>query len=393
MPRIRRLTAYAARIRFRGEVRHASHSRRSTRSILVACELDTGEVGWGEGLPRDYVTGETIDTAWQHLTETDFRGQVGEEFADLPDALAVTERLSFARPAGKRDCFGNSVRCAVELAMLDAAGKATGTSLRDLPTLKPEWSAIAERTDRVRYSAVVTCMKPRPEKLWSRAMWWWGFRDAKVKVGCKNQDEKQTLRNVRKAVGRKFDLRVDANESWNPAEFATHLEPCRTWGISSIEQPIPHAAADQLPTLQRQSDIPLMLDESLCSLDDAQWAIDGQAAKLFNIRLSKCGGIGPSLDIAAAADAAGLGYQLGCQVGETGILSAAGRHFATSVKNVRHREGSFGFWLVADRVTRPWVTFGHRGLARSLTGPGLGVTIDRGVVESVSERTHAIDFG
>src|SRR5207248_4138084 len=61
---------------------------------------------------------------------------------------------------------------------------------------------------------------------------------------------------------------------------------------------------------------------------------------LFNVRLSKCGGFIPSLRLAQLARQHGLGYQLGCQVGETALLSAAGRHFATSVAGIRYLEGS-----------------------------------------------------
>ena len=61
--RIQELVAYHVRIPLRSKVKHASHTRTDTDSILVCCRLDDGSEGWGEGLPREYVTGETIDTA------------------------------------------------------------------------------------------------------------------------------------------------------------------------------------------------------------------------------------------------------------------------------------------------------------------------------------------
>jgi muconate cycloisomerase len=83
-----------------------------------------------------------------------------------------------------------------------------------------------------------------------------------------------------------------------------------------------------------------------------------------------------SIKLAVLAHAAGLGYQLGCQVGETGILSAAGRHFASSVANIRYLEGSYERYLVKERLTQEDLTFGRGGIAPALTGPGLGVEID-----------------
>ena len=128
-----------------------------------------------------------------------------------------------------------------------------------------------------------------------------------------------------------------------------------------------------------------MHDESLCSLEDARQAIEYGTCDLFNIRLSKCGGLLPSLQIAAAANQAGLGYQLGCQVGETGILSAAGRHFATSVGDIRYLEGSYDRFLVKERLTNEDMTFGRGGYAPALTGPGLGVTVDERRLRDVTQ--------
>ncbi len=59
--RLTRLSAYHVRIPLKHKVRHASHVREETDSLIVRCELDNGMVGWGEGLPRPYVTGESID--------------------------------------------------------------------------------------------------------------------------------------------------------------------------------------------------------------------------------------------------------------------------------------------------------------------------------------------
>jgi muconate cycloisomerase len=128
-----------------------------------------------------------------------------------------------------------------------------------------------------------------------------------------------------------------------------------------------------------------MLDESLCSLVDARQAIEAGTCDLFNLRLSKCGGFLTSLLLAAAAHRAGLGCQLGCQVGETGILSAAGRHFATSVGELRYLEGSFDRFLVRETLTREDLTFGRGGYAPALAGPGLGVTIDRAALQRVTQ--------
>jgi L-Ala-D/L-Glu epimerase len=133
-----------------------------------------------------------------------------------------------------------------------------------------------------------------------------------------------------------------------------------------------HSLADIRAKIQT----PIMLDESLCSQNDALVAIKQKLCDSFNLRLSKCGGFIPSLRLMQLAAEHGLFCQLGCQVGESGILSAAGRHFATSVKALRYLEGSFDRRLVKETFTEEDLTFGYSGKAAMLVGSGLGVRID-----------------
>jgi muconate cycloisomerase len=209
-----------------------------------------------------------------------------------------------------------------------------------------------------------------------------------VKVGVAGEDDRASVGRIRRILGRRFDLRIDANEAWRCRDLEARLAPLLPLGISSLEQPVPHAEVDGLAPLRGRLGVPLMLDESLCSLSDAERAVEQGTCDLFNIRLSKCGGFVPSLRIAAIAQRAGLGYQLGCQVGETGILSAAGRHFATSVAGIRYLEGSFDRFLVAERLTVDDLTFRRGGWAPALRGPGLGIQIDPAALERVTVATE-----
>jgi muconate cycloisomerase len=149
---------------------------------------------------------------------------------------------------------------------------------------------------------------------------------------------------------------------------------------------VPHAEIDALAELRRQVVVPIMLDESLTSAVDARRAIDGRLCDLFNIRLSKCGGFLASLRLAAMARAAGLGCQLGCHPGETGILSAAGRHWATSVADIRYLEGSYDRHLFHRLLTNEDLTFGYGGRAAAIRRPGLGVTVNPEVLKEVTLR-------
>ena len=394
--RITRLTAYHVRIPLKHKVRHASHVREETDSLVVRCELDNGAIGWGEGLPRPYVTGETIDDVWSLLADSHLTRSLSDPFDNLAQAISLTERIKFnvanhESAFVERGCFGNSARCAVELSLLDAAARSEGVPLSRVTDLLPETFAIREPQSQVRYSAAITAMSPWATTVRAWKIRLYGFHQCKVKVGVADVNDADLLRRIRGILPvNRVDFRIDANEAWTCSNLEGHLAPLLPFGITSLEQPVPHNEVSGLSKLRGRIGVPLMLDESLCGLTDAHRAIESGTCDLFNIRLSKCGGLIPSLRLAAIAHQAGLGYQLGCQVGETGILSAAGRHFASSVANIRYLEGSYDRHLVRERLTVQDLTFGRRGQAPALTAPGLGVDVDEAALKRVTVREQQI---
>jgi L-Ala-D/L-Glu epimerase len=374
------LDAYAVRIPLRRPVKHASFSRTTTDNLLIRCKLSDGSVGWGEGVPREYVTGETIDASLALLKSHKWGF---DECGTFADAVQMIEAFALpAVPGDDRQCAGNATRCAVELALLDAYGRAFGEPLMNVTKLlAPE---LYEPRDLVRYSGIVLSSKGWKARLATLAQRLYGLRQLKVKVGVVGVNDLKRLRRIRRVAGAGIDLRIDANEAWMAAECVERIEELEIADISSVEQPVRHEEVALLKRIRGQIRVPIMLDESLCSMVDAKRARAGDWCDLFNLRLSKCGGFIPSLRLAQFAHANNMGYQLGCQVGETGILSAAGRHFATSVKGIRYLEGSYDRRLVHDWLTTEDITFGRGGLAPMLPGSGLGVTIEPASVALVA---------
>ena len=74
----------------------------------------------------------------------------------------------------------------------------------------------------------------------------------------------------------------------------------------------------------------------------------------------------------ALARRSGLGVQLGCHPGETGILSAAGRQVASHVRGIRYLEGSYDRHVLAGNLIAEDVTFRYGGRARPLGRAGSG---------------------
>ena len=384
--RIRSLTAIRAAIPLKRTIKHALKTRTGNDTLLVRCELSDGAVGWGEGLSRGYVTGDTPDAAWAALSNTLDEGCPIGAFHRVVEAARAAESWHIAGNAeDPRRCFANPARCAVELSILTAAGMATGEPLMMACCTHEEESKLRSE---VRYGVVGT-PGSRRKLAWSglRARVY-GFPDVKFKVGLDGVDDAVCLRALRLGLGRKVDLRLDANESWPVGEVEHHVEPLRRFGISSIEQPCPHDEVRSLATVRRNLGLPVMLDESLCSMVDAEAAVAAETCDLFNLRISKCGGIMPTLRILNFAREQGLGCQLGCMVGETGILSAAGRAMACTNPDLIHLEGSYDRHLVVEPLTREDLTFGRGGRAPILPGPGLGVTVDEDAVKRVTRESR-----
>ena len=392
--RIAELIAYHVQIPLKTKIRHASYTRRMTDSVVVRCVLSDGTEGWGEGLPREYVTGETIDAAFGLLRATPLAQQLGAAVATPASAIEVCENFELTRPKpDDRNCFGNSIRCAIELSILDAVCRATSVPLSEITSKYGPAAGIRQTRNAVQYSAVITSSSPMKQRIKSFLIRLHGFHQTKVKVGVAGVDDEVSLRRVRRHIGPKMNLRIDANEASTCDNLESNFAPLAQFNITSIEQPVHHDQVNGLAALRPNLSAPIMLDESLCSLEDGQRAIEDRTCDLFNIRISKCGGLLSSLRLAATAHQAGLGYQLGCQVGETGILSAAGRHFASSVGGIRYLEGSYDSFLVKERLTHENLTFGRRGLAPALTGPGLGVTIDEAALKRVTVAEEHFPIG
>lgn len=373
------------RIPLKRPIKHASHTRDFTDSLLAMCRLPDGTTGWGEGLPRDYVTGETVEGALELVRGSNISGQLrGNSWRE---AVESAEALRLSPVAGdNRGIGGNAARCAVELAWLDACGKKFG---QGLDTIVP---AVAEEihapTPVVRYSVVITSAKGRKLKWLARLYGCAGFRQVKVKVGIEGQDDLERLTEVRRIMGATMGVRIDANEAWTPEQAITELNRLKRVGLEWVEQPCPVESDGALRQVRQATGVAVMLDESLCGMVDAEAAIAGGWCDLFNLRLSKCGGFIPSLRLAQKAHRSGIRCQLGCQVGETGVLTAAGRRFAQSVAGLAAVEGSYDRHLVKERLTTRDLTFGLGGKAPALTTPGLGVELDPAAVARVTVKTE-----
>jgi len=375
-------------------IRHASHERTTSDSLIVRATLDDGQVGYGEGVPRSYVTGETIESTFHSLSQLDFARHLGRP-ASYIEVVRRLEALQLPETeADLRGMAGNAARCALELALLDAYGRRFGASMgQAVRAVEVDGLQLTEAPQRVRYSGAITAESTYREWVSAWKMRLYGFAQVKIKVGVEGQNDPARLAGLRQILGSRNDLRLDANEAWAPSDLVGLVRPLLPFHPSALEQPVAHADVDILAELRPQLGVPVMLDESLCGYPDAARAIERGTADVLNVRLSKCGGLIPSLRIMGLAQRHGLGLQLGCHPGETGLLSAAGRQLAAHVRGLRYVEGSYDRHVLAANLTVEDITFGYGGWASPLSGPGLGVTVNPKALERMTVARKEIPYG
>jgi len=366
---------------------HSLKTRKASNSVIVRLETDEGVVGYGEGAPRPYVTGETVESMTRSVSDTFWSALKGVELpvGDAPDLLAqVDALLPDALPTSDESQAGvlahHCARAAVEVALLDLLLKHADRSLGAL--LVPTGDALV-------YSGVITSGSEERVLSNARRMKSIGLTQYKVKLGF--EDDVAIVASLREALGPESSIRVDANGVWTLDHALDTLNQLVPYNVASCEEPLGRSRMADLPALAAQSPIPIMVDESLCTLEDAQWLGEQSGCHLFNVRVSKCGGIFRCLQFVDRARQHGIRVQVSSHVGETSILAAAGRHLGASLDDLAFLEGSYGTILLSVDVTRQSVRFGHRGNAAPLRGPGLGIRVLDDRLAQHADSTHSLN--
>jgi L-Ala-D/L-Glu epimerase / N-acetyl-D-glutamate racemase len=380
MPTITELQLFAVDLPFKHAFRHAAAERTTSESLFLRARLDTGVEGWGESLPRVYVSGESRDEAFALLRDTILPPLLGRTFPSYREVVSFLEKCDGKAPAEwvHPDVPQSSAWCSVDLALLDVFGRAFD---------QPAWPGVADdqrsaaALRRCRYSGVVSAGRGWPYAVSLLKMR--AFRFPQVKLKLQRDGAPAAARTARRVLGRRVDLRVDANMAWDVEQALEAIAALRPVGIRSFEQPV---AADDLPGLARlvrESSAGIVVDEGLTDRDSLQSFIDHRACTGANVRISKCGGLVGAQARSREALDAGLVLQLGCQVGESSLLSAAHLALLSALApEVRYAEGCFGLHLLQEDPGSPTVQFRYGGRPpRRPPGAGLGVQIDTAKLE------------
>ena len=357
---------------FRKVFKHSAAQRSHSYSLFLRCTTDSGTVGYGECLPREYVSGESRDGALAMLRDEILPRLVSRSFRSLEEVEAFLRRCDGKTPGWVADSQPQTAAwSALDLALLDTFGREFGQAVlgskeRGFPRgLRYSGVLSAEQG----FELVKSCAKMRL----------FGLRNVKMKVERDTPDE--VLRMATWILGNGA-VRADVNMAWSLDEALKEMRRIAKHGIRSFEQPIEAADLGGLSKLVAETELDVIADESLTDGESMQRLVAQKACTGVNVRISKCGGIIAARRRCEEALACGLKVQIGCQVGESSLLSAAHLALTAAVREVVFLEGCFGRRLLREDPASPVLQFGYGGRPPTRPdGPGLGVEIDREVLQ------------
>lgn len=375
---------------------HAGKARATTASVLVAVRA-AGHEGLGEGAPREYVTGESVAGAVRALRAIDpDRLNALIDVADLDAALRALAALDLPALVGGDGDGGDggdgepmpAAAAALELALFDLVCRVHGVpgaqALRRVPEVT---DLLAERPGPVAVSYVLDMAKDPaatvagldPAALRS-------IRHVKLKATRNVDDCVARTRFVRETFDPAATVSIDVNGDWDRATAVRAARALAPLGVAWLEEPVGQRDWPAMREVREAGGIPVMLDESCCGPADLAQAAALGAADLVNARVSKCGGLFPTLRLLRQARALGLGAQLGVHVGEVGPLWAAARLLACSLGRLATVEaGKQDEWFPTPLTEPPYHVDRRHYLAHPLPGPGLGVRPGPTLRQAVAE--------
>lgn len=362
---------------FRRAFGHAKAERSVSEAIVVVARSGD-HTGFGEILPRSYVTGETIEQVFHDHAPRLARRALEVEL-DGPETLRRWLAGELDRAERALATFGG-----LELALWDLSGRALGF---------PAGAALGALGAEALPTGVVIGFEIATESLEKHCamLRWAGRRAVKVKVG--RPDDEERLARIGRVLA-DLPLRLDANGAWTAAEAVDRLrrfaalEPAPK--IASIEQPVPAGDIAGLAQVRAESGVKVMADESLVTFLDGERLIAERAADIFSLRLGKNGGFLGTRRLAELARSHGLDVHLGTMVGESGILSRAAEIFSRWLPGADCLEGrgQNGSLLAEDLLLNP-----AEAQENVLDAPGLGVVPSADRIRAHTRRRVTITRG
>jgi muconate cycloisomerase len=334
---IRRVDAIPVALPLVKPVRMAAETVTHARNILVRIEAADGTVGWGEAASAPAMTGDTLGGLMAAVRDHLAPAVIG---ADAWMRRALMKRL-------RTLLHGNTgAHSAVEMALIDLAGRASGLPLVDLMggalrrAAAPMW--------------LIGNATPDEDVAEAKAKAREGIRFFKLKVGVKPLDtEIATALAVRGAQGPQAPICADANCGFPYEAARRYLEATREAGLLFLEQPFADGDLKNLAAFARSTATPIGADEGIHSLHDIE-AHAAAGAGGVSLKLIKLGGFAAALAAGALCSRLGLAVNVAGKMAESSLGAAATVHLACALDTIDWGVSLTHFYLAEDTRVCRW---------------------------------------
>lgn len=363
--RIDHVKIHKINLPFSFDFSHSLRKRSHVNNLIVEIIAEQGEIiGFGEGAPRSYVTGESPESSSKSIRRFIQQDTFPRELNDVSQIWNFIDDITRGREQ-------NAAICALETALLDAIGKSQDRYIMDY--FPKDFTA-----ENIYYGAAIPLDTHRKILEFCRLIKKMKINTLRLKLGKDFEQNKEIVETVHSVFGGDLDLRVDINCSWDRKLAFKHIPLIKNYNVKVVEQPMMPNKPDiaDFATRMQTDGVILMADESACSFVDIKKIAKEGDYKMINVRLSKCGGFRNSLKIIDYLRTNGILFQIGCQLGESGILSAAGRALCLLCRDAVYYDGSYDEFMLKENTTLENVSFEPGGKAGPLNSPGLGVKVD-----------------
>ncbi len=369
--KIRQITTYMIDVPIKKELMITSSlgTHSATRLVVLRLDTDDGISGIGEATVTPKWSGETAWGCKAMIDQYLAPAVIGLAVDDIEGALAAMDKEAFANPFAKS---------AIEMAMLDVRGKAEGKPIFELLG-----GAAHDLAIPIRFS--LAALSPEQTATNARKRVEWGHKTVKVKVGLDPQADVKRLFAVREAIGPDVRLTCDANGGWSVEDAIWALNEMRPLNLTLAEQPVRREDLDGMAEVRRRVEVPIMADEGVFTIWDAEQALKKEACDIIAVYPGKNGGITVSKRIAEMAAEHGVACAVGSNL-ELDPGTASMCHLTVATANIaadRYHGDILGTLYHEFPIVKNPVRL-EAGIAHCPTGPGLGVEMDWEAVERLA---------
>jgi L-alanine-DL-glutamate epimerase-like enolase superfamily enzyme len=359
--KITRVTLFAQSQPFRDGTYTCSGGRSAEgfESSIAKIETDAGLTGWGEMAPL----GSFYDPS--------FLGGARAGMTELAPALIGMDPAQVNLVNERLDLLLNGhpyVKAAFDMACWDLKARQAG-----IPLAEALGGRFGERMALYRSvpQAAPDAMAARAKKYIAE-----GYRRIQVKVGLEVKDDIARTEAVLDAVPSGTVIFADANAAWRQQQAIEFLRATRDLDYT-LEQPC--ASYEANLAVRRHCDRPLVLDETIDSLNVFMRAWGDRLIDGITIKVARVGGVTKAKLIRDTAATLGLGVTIE-DTGGAELNTAATAHLMMSTpEGIRQHTCDFYNW-VTTRHTKPGFAdkvFDTRdGSMAAPRGKGLGIEVD-----------------